>query len=154
MRLYVYLLEGKGLDVKDSYVKLKVGRTKSKTRVVMNTKNPVWNEEFVFRVRDLEDELVLSVYQFNEDSGFFNVSKEMVGRVRIPLWFVTSEENQNLPPTWFNLEKRKSLRSVPKDVGIFLLLNSVLILRKCVFFFHFCCNMQKWALFFSVFFRL
>lgn len=108
MRLYVYLLEGREWAVKDSYVKLKVGRAKSKTRVVMNTKNPVWNEEFVFRVRDLEDELVVSVYKFNEESGFFNVSKYLVGRVRIPLWSVAAEENQNLPPTWFNLEKRKS----------------------------------------------
>ena len=38
MKPYVHLLEGREWTVKDSYVKLKVGRAKSKTRVVMNTK--------------------------------------------------------------------------------------------------------------------
>ena len=33
MRLFVCLLEGRDLVVKDSYVKLKVGKSKSKTRV-------------------------------------------------------------------------------------------------------------------------
>ncbi|XP_027167160.1 C2 and GRAM domain-containing protein At5g50170 [Coffea eugenioides] len=122
MRLFVYLLEGRDLAVKDSYVKLKVGKSKSKTRVLKNTRNPVWNEEFVFRVHDLEDELVLSVYQFNEDSGFFNLAGDLVGRVKIPAWFIVAEKNHYLPPTWFSLQKRKSLKSTTnKDYGKVLL---------------------------------
>lgn len=118
MRLFVYLLEGRDLVVKDSYVKLKVGKSKSKTRVLKNTRNPVWNEEFVFRVHDLADNLVLSVYQFNEDSGIFNVVGDLVGRVKIPVRSVAAEENHNLPPTWFSLEKRKTLKSTSnKDYG-------------------------------------
>ncbi|XP_071903699.1 C2 and GRAM domain-containing protein At5g50170 isoform X3 [Coffea arabica] len=122
MRLFVYLLEGRDLAVKDSYVKLKVGKSKSKTRVLKNTRNPVWNEEFVFRVHDLEDELVLSVYQFNEDSGFFNVAGDLVGRVKIPVWSIVAEKNHYLPPTWFSLQNRKSLKSTTnKDYGKVLL---------------------------------
>lgn len=120
MRLYVYLLEGKDWAVKDSsYVKLKVGKFKSKTRVLKNTTNPVWNEEFVFRINDLEStELVVSVYHYDDShSGFFNVSGELVGRVRVPVWSVAAEDSQNLPPTWFSLEKPKSMKSIDKDSG-------------------------------------
>ena len=121
MRLFVCLLEGRDLVVKDSHVKLKVGKSKSKTRVLKNTRNPVWNEEFVFRVHDLEDELVLSVYQFNEDSAFFNVAGDLVGRVKIPVWSIVAEKNHYLPPTGFSLQKRKSLKSTTnKDYGIAL----------------------------------
>ncbi|XP_060204571.1 C2 and GRAM domain-containing protein At5g50170 [Lycium barbarum] len=121
MRIYVYLLEGKDWAVEDSYVKLKVGKFKSKTRVLKNTKNPVWNEEFVFRVYDLEEELVLSVYQHHDDSRFFNVYGDLVGKVKIPVWSVADEENQNLPPTWFSLQKPKSAKSVDKYCGKILL---------------------------------
>ncbi|KAL2482549.1 C2 and GRAM domain-containing protein [Forsythia ovata] len=123
MRLYVYLLEGRDWAIKDSYLKLQVGKFKSKTRVLKNTKNPFWNEEFVFRVHDLEDEFVLSMYHHEDHpSGFFNGSAgDLVGRVKIPVWTVANEENQILPPTWFSLERPKSVKSVDKDCGKLLL---------------------------------
>lgn len=43
----------------------------------------------------MEEEFVLSVYQFNEDSGFFNVAGDMVGKVKIPVWSIVAEENHN-----------------------------------------------------------
>ncbi|XP_059657972.1 C2 and GRAM domain-containing protein At5g50170 [Cornus florida] len=115
MRLFVYVLEGRDLAVKDSYVKLQVGKFKSKTRVLRSTTNPVWNEEFVFRVHEMDDELTLSVYQHNDDSGFFHSSGDFVGRVQIPVSSVAAEANQNLPLTWFSLEKPKT----PKSNNIF-----------------------------------
>ncbi|KAA8542249.1 hypothetical protein F0562_023615 [Nyssa sinensis] len=121
MRLYVYALEGRDLAVKDSYVKLQFGKFKSKTRVLRNTINPVWNEEFVFRVHDMDDELIVSVYHHDDDSGFFNVSGDLVGRIRVPVWSVAAEENQNLPPTWFSLENPKTLKFINKDTGKILL---------------------------------
>ncbi|XP_055828101.1 C2 and GRAM domain-containing protein At5g50170 [Solanum dulcamara] len=121
MRLYVYLLEGKDWAVEDSYVRLKVGKFKSKTRVLKNTKNPIWNEEFVFRVHDLEDQLVLSVYQHHHNSGIFNVYGDLIGKLKIPVWSVATEENQNLPPTWFSIKKPKSSKSVDKYCGKILL---------------------------------
>ncbi|KAL6524530.1 hypothetical protein OROHE_016201 [Orobanche hederae] len=122
MRLYVYLLEGRGLAAKDSYVKLQVGKYKSKSRILKNTDNPHWNEEFFFRLHDLEDELVVSVYGYDdhEQHGFFTVSAgELMGRVMIPVWSVVAEENQNLPPTWFSVESPKNVKSIVKDYGYF-----------------------------------
>ncbi|KAH6832324.1 C2 calcium/lipid-binding and GRAM domain containing protein [Perilla frutescens var. hirtella] len=123
MRLYVSLLEGRGSAVKNSYVKLQVGKQKSKTKILKNNENPLWNEEFVFRVHDLEEELVVSVYKCDDhDHGFFHVSSgEFSGRVKIPVWSVAEEENQNLPPTWFLLEKAKNVKSVENGCGKLLL---------------------------------
>lgn len=123
MRLYANLFEGRGSALKNSYVKLQVGKHKSKTRILKNTENPLWNEEFVFRVHDLEEELVVSVYKsVDHDHGFFHVSAgELVGRVRIPVWVVAEEENQSLPPTWFSVEKAKNVKSVENDRGKLLL---------------------------------
>ncbi|XP_073124085.1 C2 and GRAM domain-containing protein At5g50170 isoform X2 [Henckelia pumila] len=122
-KLHAYLLEGRDLAVEDSYLKLKVGKFKSKTRVLKNTKNPVWNEEFVFGVHDLQDELVVSVYKHNDhEPGFFNVSTgNLVGRVKIPLWSIVEEENQNLPPTWFSVHRSKNVKSIDGDCGKLLL---------------------------------
>ena len=91
----------------------------------------------MFRVHDLEDELVLSVYQFNEDSGFFNVAGDLVGRVKIPVWSIVAEKNHYLPPTWFSLQKRKSLKSTTnKDYGIALYVLLALFDNLC---FCYCC---------------
>ena len=63
----MYVLEAKDLSVKDSYVKLQVGKHKSKTRILRNTMMPVWNEEFVFRVHDMDEELVVSLFHHDDD---------------------------------------------------------------------------------------
>lgn len=118
----MYLCEGRGWAAKHSYVKLQVGKHKSKTRVLKNTENPIWNEEFVFRVHNLEDELVVSVYECddNEQHGFFHLSAgELVGRVRIPVRSIATEENQSLPPTWFSVERHKNAKSIDGDCGEF-----------------------------------
>ncbi|KAI3504575.1 hypothetical protein L1887_26160 [Cichorium endivia] len=124
MRLYVYVLEGRDWVVEDSFVKLRVGKFKSRTRVLKNTKNPIWNEEFAFRVHSLDDdELIVSVYHRDDESiGFFhNGSRDLVGRVRIPLWSVAAEENHHLPPTWFTIENHKPHKSIKKECGKILL---------------------------------
>ncbi|XP_010251063.1 PREDICTED: C2 and GRAM domain-containing protein At5g50170 isoform X2 [Nelumbo nucifera] len=125
MRLYVYVLEGKDLSVKDSvegfYVKLRVGKYKSRTRVVNKALNPVWYEEFVFSIHDLDEEIIVSLFHPNDYHGFFNVSSNLIGRVRVPLWSVLAEEKNALPPTWFSLEKSKSAKAVEKDCGKILL---------------------------------
>lgn len=126
MRLYVYVLEAKDLPVKSrSYVKLQVGKFKSKTRLV-NGSDPVWNEEFVFRVHDLNDELVLSIYHHDDDddsySRVFNVSGFLLGRVRVPVWTVSGEENMCLPPTWFSLQKPKNGKHAKQNSGLYIYL--------------------------------
>ncbi|RVX18655.1 C2 and GRAM domain-containing protein [Vitis vinifera] len=121
MRLYAYVLEGRDLCVEDSYVKLQLGKFKSKTRVLRRSRNPVWNEEFAFRVHDVGGELILSVLHHDDDSGFFNSSNELVGRVRIPVSAVLAKENQTLPPTWFSLERGRSGKFISKEYGKILL---------------------------------
>ncbi|XP_051136740.1 C2 and GRAM domain-containing protein At5g50170 isoform X2 [Andrographis paniculata] len=124
MRLYVYLLEGKDWPAADWCVKLQVGACKSKSRVLRSTGNPIWNEEFVFRVVDLEEELVVSVcnYAGDDEHGVFGCSgAESAGRVRIPVWSVAAEENWNLPPTWFSVVRPKNSKAIDRDFGKILL---------------------------------
>lgn len=118
MRLYVYVLQAKDLLAEDSYVKVQVGKHKSKTRILRNNANPVWNEEFVFRVHNIDDEeVVLSVFPHVDDYGFFNSSGDLMGRVRVPVSLLTAEDNQMLPPTWFPLEKPKTGKFTHVDCG-------------------------------------
>ncbi|XP_006476881.2 C2 and GRAM domain-containing protein At5g50170 isoform X3 [Citrus sinensis] len=121
-RLYVYVLQGQDLLAKDSYVKVQIGKHKSKSRILKNNTNPVWNEEFVFRVHNIDDEeLVVSVFQHNDDSGLFGSSGELMGRVRVPVSSIAAEDNHMLPPTWFSLETPKTGKFTNKDCGKILL---------------------------------
>ncbi|GAB4824893.1 hypothetical protein Ancab_007763 [Ancistrocladus abbreviatus] len=121
MRLYVYVLEAKGLPIESCFVKLQLGKSKSKTRIVRNRPDPIWNEEFVFRVHDLEDELIVSVFHHGDNPRLFHISGYLVGEVRIPVWNVANEENQTLPPTWFSLEKPKTSKYIANNCGKILL---------------------------------
>lgn len=98
-KLYVCVLEAKDLPVKNSRVKLKLGKFKYKTRILKNTFNPIWNEEFVFKVKDIaEDVLVVNVVNHSDQSKVV----DFVGEVRIPVGF--EDNKQILPPTWFELQ--------------------------------------------------
>lgn len=139
MKLYAYVLEARDLASEDIYVKLRIGKSKSKTRVLKGTLNPAWNEEFAFRVHDMDDELVVSVYHHEDDSGFFNVSGDLMGQVRVSVRSIAAEENRNLPPTWFSLEKPKGSRLVNQDCGqcpvLFLPFSCGVLLKSGIFFF-------------------
>ena len=113
----MYVLEGRELCVEDCYVKIQVGKFKSKTRVLRGSRNPVWNEEFAFRVHDMGDELIISVLHHDNDSGFFNSGNELVGRIRVPVSAVLAKENHSLPPTWFSLEGPRSGKFISKEYG-------------------------------------
>ncbi|KAI4389101.1 hypothetical protein MLD38_001363 [Melastoma candidum] len=58
MKLSVLVLEAKDLPLPDTapasgpYVKVRVGNSKSRTRLLWNNSNPKWNEEFVFPTDD------------------------------------------------------------------------------------------------------
>ncbi|KAF7838280.1 C2 and GRAM domain-containing protein [Senna tora] len=114
-RLYVCVLEAKDLPVQNSYVKLKLGKfkSKSKTRILRHSSNPVWYEEFVFRVHDIDDagELIVSVFSHNDEESlvFNNGSPDLLlGEVRILVASVACQDKQTLPPTWFSLGTSKS----------------------------------------------
>ncbi|EEF51927.1 conserved hypothetical protein [Ricinus communis] len=118
MRLYVYVLQAKELPVKDSFVTLQIGKHNSKTRVLKDSANPVWNEEFVFRVHDTDVDLVVSVFNYNHDH---RGSGDLLGRVRIPVCSISAENNHSLPPTWFSLEKPLTGKFINMDNGKILL---------------------------------
>ncbi|RDX79863.1 C2 and GRAM domain-containing protein, partial [Mucuna pruriens] len=121
-RLYVCVLEAKDLPVKDTLVKLRLAKFKSKTRILRNTCTPVWNEEFAFRVHDLDDVLVVSVVNHdNNQCRVTNGSVDFVGEVQIPLGSVAFEDKQTLLPTWFSLESPKSGKFFNKYCGKILL---------------------------------
>ena len=71
MRLYVYVLEASDLApwkvaTATLYVKIKVGKHKSRTRAVGPTDKPSWKEEFVFRLDEDEPKnAVLQVLFWN-----------------------------------------------------------------------------------------
>lgn len=129
MRVYVYVLEGKDFAVENSYVKVQVGKFKAKTRVFYNTKTPDWNEEFAFRIHDLDkDEVVITAYHHcannhnnNNDSGsgsgLLDSKDEVLGRVIIPVSTVAAGEVQNLPPKWFTLEKPMNAKFLNIESG-------------------------------------
>lgn len=121
MKLYVYVQEAKGLPAKDynglsdPYVKLQLGKSKARTRVIRKTLNPSWNEEFTFKVDDLSEELHISLW----DEDKFLVD-DFLGQVKVPVSKVLDSEKQTMPLTWFPLQPRGS-RSKAKSCGEILL---------------------------------
>ncbi|MCI22986.1 C2 and GRAM domain plant-like protein, partial [Trifolium medium] len=117
-KLYVCVLEAKDLPVKNSRVKLQLGKLKYKTRISTNTFNPIWNEEFVFKVvKDIIAEEVLVVTVDNDELKVMINGDvvDFVGEVRIPVGSVGFDQDNNnkqiLPPTWFSLQcSNKSAR--------------------------------------------
>lgn len=126
----MYVLEAKDLHVKDSFVKLRVGRRKAKTRIMRNSPNPIWNEEFIFKFRDVDDELVVSIYEHSDESNFFHASSGLIGRVRIPIWTVAAEDSQTLRPTWFDIRRSKTEKFINEVAGWFSLFLLFLYLIK------------------------
>ncbi|GAU29916.1 hypothetical protein TSUD_148240, partial [Trifolium subterraneum] len=104
-KLYVCVLEAKDLPIKNSRVKLQLGKFKYKTRISRNTFNPTWNEEFVFKVKDIAEEvLVVTVVNDHSDDELKDNNKQIS------------------PPTWFSLQcSNKSGRFFNKFCGKILL---------------------------------
>ncbi|CAL9188875.1 unnamed protein product [Musa hybrid cultivar] len=117
MRLLVHVIEARNLlamdlnGLSDPYVKLQLGKHRAKTKVVKKNLNPVWDEEFSFRVGDLNEELTVCV--LDEDKYF---TDDFLGQVKVPLSKVLDAENLTLGTTWYQLQpKGKKLKS--KDCG-------------------------------------
>ncbi|KAI4298841.1 hypothetical protein L6164_032357 [Bauhinia variegata] len=125
MQLLVYVIEAKNLPPMDSnglsdlYVRLQLGKQRFKTKVIKNSSNPQWDEEFSFGVDDLNEELVVSVM---DEDKYFN--DDFVGQVKVPISTVFDEEIKSLGTVWFSLHP-KSKKSKHKDCGE---------IRLCVYF--------------------
>ncbi|XP_020090459.1 C2 and GRAM domain-containing protein At1g03370 isoform X2 [Ananas comosus] len=117
MRLIVQVIEARNLLAMDSnglsdpYAKLQLGKQRSKTKVIKENLNPTWNEEFSFRVGDLNDEL--TIYVLDEDKYF---ADDFLGQVKVSLTKVLDADNFSLGTQWYQLHpKGKKLKN--KDCG-------------------------------------
>lgn len=71
----------------------------------MQTLNPVWNEEFIFKVKAAEHKLVLQVFDENRLTR-----DDFLGMVEIPLANLPKEqENRAIPPKSYPLRPRRSV---------------------------------------------
>lgn len=113
MKLHVRVMEARGLAARDSngfsdpFVRLQLGSTRTRTSVVYRNLNPSWNEEFVFNVVDLDEELSIMVW--DED----RFTDDFLGQVRIPVSSVLSAGKLTLYRSWFPLRKRNEKSKHP-----------------------------------------
>ncbi|XP_019095307.1 PREDICTED: C2 and GRAM domain-containing protein At1g03370-like isoform X2 [Camelina sativa] len=120
MKLQVRVVEARNLPAmdlngfSDPYVRLQLGKQRSRTKVVKKNLNPKWSDDFSFGVDDLNDELVVSVL---DEDKYFN--DDFVGQVRVPVSLVFDAENQSLGTVWYPLHPKK--KSSKKDCGEILL---------------------------------
>ncbi|XP_068643334.1 C2 and GRAM domain-containing protein At1g03370-like [Aristolochia californica] len=117
MKLSVHVIEARNLPAmdlngsSDPYVRLQLGKSRLKTKVVKKSLNPSWNEEFSFRVEDLNEELAVSVL---DEDKYFN--DDFLGQLKVPVSNVFDAENKTLGPAWYPLQpKNKKLKS--RDCG-------------------------------------
>lgn len=119
MKLVVRVMEARNLPamdlngLSDPYVKLQLGKQRSKTKVVKKSLKPCWGEEFSFRVEDLNEELVVSVL---DEDKYFN--DDFVGQVKIPVSRVLDADSKSLDTAWYPLQPRNK-KSKNKDCGMF-----------------------------------
>ncbi|KAL2341428.1 hypothetical protein Fmac_009368 [Flemingia macrophylla] len=117
MKLVVRVIEAKNLPptdpngLSDPYVRLQLGRQRFKTKVIKKCLNPKWDEEFSFKVDDLNEELVISVM---DEDKFFN--DDFVGQLKVPVSLVFEEEIKSLGTAWYSLQP-KSKKSKNKESG-------------------------------------
>lgn len=107
MKLYVRVIEARNLPAmdlngfSDPYVRLQLGRHRFRTKVVKKNLNPIWGEEFSFKVEDLKEELLVSV--LDEDKYF---SDDFVGQLKIPVSQVFDADNGSLSTAWYTLQPK------------------------------------------------
>lgn len=114
MKLVVRVIEAKipaEYGVSDPYVRLQLGKQKFKTRVLKKCSNAKWDEEFCFRVEDMDEELIVCVM---DEDKYFN--DDFVGQLKMPISLVFEEENKSLG-SWYSLHP-KNKKSKPKECGM------------------------------------
>lgn len=121
MKLLVRVIEGRNIPAMDPnglcdpYVKLQMGKQKFRTKVVKKCLNPSWCEEFMFKVEDLKEELLVSV--LDEDKYLID---DFVGQIKVPVSRVFDSDDKSLGTAWYSLQP-KTKKSKNKDCGDILL---------------------------------
>lgn len=117
MKLVVRVIEARDLPamdlngLSDPYVRLQLGKHRTRTKVVKKCLTPSWGEEFSFRVGDLNEELMISV--MDEDKYF---SDDFIGLLKIPVSKVFDNEVKSLGTAWYPL-KPKDEKFKNKECG-------------------------------------
>ncbi|KNA16265.1 hypothetical protein SOVF_090520 [Spinacia oleracea] len=117
MKLVVKVIEARNVPamdlngLSDPYVRIHLGKQRSRTKVVKKCLNPYWGDEFCFRVDDLSDELVISVL---DEDKYFN--DDFIGLVKFPVSRVFDSPDKSLGTAWYSLLP-KTKKSKPKDCG-------------------------------------
>lgn len=123
MKLLVRVIEAKNIPAldpngfSDPYVKLQLGRQRFRSKVVKKSLNPSWCEEFIFKVDDLKEELLISVL---DEDKYFN--DDFVGQIKVPIIQVLDAKDKSLGTAWYNLQP-KTKKAKNKDCGILSLLS-------------------------------
>ncbi|CAA3028956.1 C2 and GRAM domain-containing At1g03370 [Olea europaea subsp. europaea] len=121
MKLLVRVIEAKKIPAmdpngfSDPYVKLQLGRQKFRTKVIKKCLNPSWCEEFNFKVDDLKEEIVISV--FDEDKYLMD---DFIGLIKVPVIRVIEANDKSLGTSWYTLQPRNK-KAKNKDCGEILL---------------------------------
>ncbi|KAK0596628.1 hypothetical protein LWI29_017511 [Acer saccharum] len=121
MRLTVRVIEARNIPAmdlngfSDPYVRLQLGKQRSRTKVVKKSLSPSWEEEFIFKVDDLSEELVVSVL---DEDKYFN--DDFVGYIKVPISRIFDAHNKSLGNVWFSLQP-KNKKSKHKECGEILL---------------------------------
>ncbi|KAK2652645.1 hypothetical protein Ddye_012501 [Dipteronia dyeriana] len=121
MRLTVRVIEARNIPAmdlngfSDPYVRLQLGKQRSRTKVVKKSLSPSWEEEFIFKVDDLSEELVVSVL---DEDKYFN--DDFVGYIKVPISRIFDAHNKSLGNVWFSLQP-KNKKSKHKECGELLL---------------------------------
>lgn len=113
MNLQVHIGEARDLPARDSnglsdpYVHLQLGSTKYRTSVVYKSLNPKWNEKFVFKVENLQDDLVLTLW---DEDRFVD---DFLGQLKVPVQSILEADKQKVPTSWHTLQKRYPFSKAP-----------------------------------------
>lgn len=66
----------------ETFAMIEVGNSVVRTQTVRKTNNPTWEKAFNFRVKDIHDELEVSVYNAVKSKGS---KAELLGKIKVPL---------------------------------------------------------------------
>lgn len=119
MKLLVKVIEARNLPAVDlngfsnPYVRLLLGKSRCRTKVVKKCLNPSWNEEFSLWVEDLNEDLTVCVL---DEDKYFNDG--FVGQMKVPVSRVLDTENKTLGAAWYPLQLKKK-KSKNRGCGVF-----------------------------------
>ncbi|KAG8365328.1 hypothetical protein BUALT_Bualt18G0093200 [Buddleja alternifolia] len=120
MKLLVRVIEARNIPAmdpngfSDPYVKLQLGRQRFRSKVVKKCLNPSWCEEFIFKVDDLKEELLICV--LDEDK----LCDDFIGQTKVPIAQIFDAPDKSLGTAWYTLQpKTKKVKN--KECGEILL---------------------------------